>query len=60
MIFEKYDVSAFQRTFDRLHILKPREVTSGWIFVIPAPYGAIDLTRNFLDGTRIAGNPPRE
>ena len=43
-IFEKYNVSALQRTFDRLHILKPREVTSGWIFVIPAPYGAIDLT----------------
>ena len=35
-IFEKYNVSAFQRTNDRLHIFKISEVTTDPIFVSSA------------------------
>ena len=36
-IFEKYNISAFQRTFDRLHIFKISEDTTDPIFVSRAP-----------------------
>ena len=36
-IFEKYNISAFQRTFDRLHIFKISEDTADPIFVSRAP-----------------------
>ena len=35
-LFVKYDVSAFQRTFDRFHIFKNGKVTSGLSFVSSA------------------------
>ena len=36
-IFEKYNISAFQRTFDRLHIFKTGGDTTDPIFVSSAP-----------------------
>ena len=35
-LFAKYDVSVFQRTFDRFHIFKNGKVTSGLSFVSSA------------------------
>ena len=44
-IFEKYSISAFQRTFDRLHIFKTGRDTTDPIFVSSAPEGTGDLTQ---------------
>ena len=33
LVFEKYNISAFQRTFDRLHIFKISEDTTDPIFM---------------------------
>ena len=35
--FEKYDVSAFQRTFDHVHIFKIGKATSDLSFISSAP-----------------------